>query len=614
MLAWLKRTVAPWSSRVLDGVVFAYAAFTLCSHAVMLGGGTPRTLAWLAGAACVVGLAAAAAYAVWSRRRSDAATESGAPAEGETDPEPETETESFDRRRLLLLALGLLVFGVWSWLRDPLVLWLGLLAYLVLGYVDALRADVMVPAAPRAAPLWSELVLFGLAALSALVAVTGHRFRNDDCYYINLAVTVVESPDAPLLDQHSIHEPLPDKRRSNNVFKPYRVHSWEVLGGVLGLAFGSEPIEVIHVAMAALAAALIPLAFARLFRMLDPRRWLFMLLAAMALYLFEGSSGLGFASQGIVRSFTGKSVLLSVVVPLLVHHAIVLAARPSRLAFVRLMAAQVAAIGLSSTALWLAPVATMLATAVPLAPRLRSLRAIGVGLLSCSYVVALGLVIRAQLMGHDASDPESGAGGAAAAAVSVKAAGAVRARFDLVRKGLEQAFEEPQVITAFVCVLMLAVVVAPTRVARRYVAIFCGALAVFLMNPYLANFVRHNLTGEYTGQRAMWLAPVPTAFALVFAALLPATAPRAIGWLRTAAATLALAVFLTLVPTRAAISRANGVRWAWPPGLKVPGSAFKVVRSLHEQLQVGDVVLAPELVSWYLPTLTHHPYPLLACA
>jgi hypothetical protein len=200
----------------------------------------------------------------------------------------------------------------------------------------------------------------------------------------------------------------------------------------------------------------------------------------------------------------------------------------------------------------------------------------------------------------------------AAVAVAVKSAGRLRARFDLVEKGLEQMFEHRSVVVAFVCVVMLSVAIAPTRLTRRYVATFCGALAVFFMNPYLANFVRHNLTGEFTGQRAMWLAPVPTAFTVVFAAFIPLAAPRAITWLRTAVATLALSVFLTLVPTRAAISRQNGVRWEWPPGEKVPTNAFKVVRALRKRLRAGDVVLAPALVSWYLPTLTQHPYPLLA--
>ncbi len=617
MLAWLMRPTTLWSSKILDAVVLAYAAFTVCSQAVTFSGGTPRTLARLTVALGVAGVVTAVALAVRRWRRSTPpgaaapADDSPAAIDADADADANPKDEGFDRRRLLLLGLGLVLLGLWLTLKSPLVLWLGILAYLTLGYADSLRGTPQVPPEPREGARSSELLLFALAALCSFLALYAHRYRNDDCYYLNLAVTLVDAPDAPLLTENSIHAPLPDKPNSNAVFVPYRVHAWESLGGTLGLLLGIEPMRVIHLGMAGLAAALIPLALARLFRLLDPRRWAFMLIAAMGLYLFEGSSGLGFASQGIVRAFTGKSVLLSVLVPLLVHHAITLSARPSRAAFVRLLGAQIAAVGLSSTALWLAPVTTMLATAVPLAPRLRSWRPIALGLLSCSYVVGLGLVIRAQLMGRGAAANA----GATEAAVTVKKAGDLqRARFDLVQKGLEQAFEHPRVIIVFVAMLLLAVAVARTRLAQRYVALFCGALALLFMNPYFANFVRHNVTGEFTGQRAMWLAPVPTALALVFASLLPVGAPRAMRYARTAAAGLALAAFLAFVPTRYLFSRDNMVRWSWPPGPKVPQPAFSVVLKLRKQLHVGDVVLAPELVSWYLPTLTHHPYPLLANA
>ena len=614
MLAWLKRPTTLWSSKILDAVVLAYAAFTICSQAVTFSGGTPRTLARLTVALAVAGVAAAVALAVRRWRRTappGAATPADdSPAAIDANADAGAEHEDFDRRRLLLLGFVLVLLGLWLTLKSPLVLWLGILGYLTLGYAYSLRGTPQVPPEPRAVARSSELLVFALAALCSFLALYAHRYRNDDCYYLNLAVTLVDAPDAPLLAEHSIHAPLPDKPNSNAVFVPYRVHAWESLGGTLGLLLGIEPMRVIHLGMAGLAAALIPLALARLFRLLDPRRWAFMLIAAMGLYLFEGSSGLGFASQGIVRAFTGKSVLLSVLVPLLVHHAITLSARPSRAAFVRLLGAQIAAVGLSSTALWLAPVTTMLATAVPLAPRLRSWRPLALGLASCSYVVGLALVIRAQLMGRGAA----ASAGAAEAAVTVKKAGDLRARWDLLQKGLEQAFEHPRVIMVFVAVLLVAVAVARTRLAQRYVALFCGALALLFMNPYFANFVRHNVTGEFTGQRAMWLAPVPTALALVFAALLPMGANRTMRYAGTAVAALALAAFLAFVPTRYLFSRGNMVRWAWPPGPKVPQPAFSVVWKLREQLHVGDVVLAPELVSWYLPTLTHHPYPLLANA
>jgi hypothetical protein len=281
---------------------------------------------------------------------------------------------------------------------------------------------------------------------------------------------------------------------------------------------------------------------------------------------------------------------------------------PSRRNWLLLAAGQVAAVGLSSTALWLAPVAGGLAVLCGLPLRWRSLRTLGLALLTSAYVVALAFWVRSQLMGGGAAGDGEGS-----AAVAVKAF-ALSLRFDLTLSAFKQMFGVPSVMQVFLALLLLAIPASRSALGRRYLIVFCLALVLVLMNPYFANFLRHNLLGRYTGQRAMWLAPVPAALALAFAALIPARRERWRRSLGVLAMAAALWLFFARVPAHAIFTPGNNVALRWPPGPKVPTGAFAIVTQLHALLRPGAVVLAPELVSWYLPTVHRHPYPLLANA
>jgi hypothetical protein len=508
---------------------------------------------------------------------------------------------------IAVLAVALVV--TWFVLHDPLAQWMAACAFMLVAFV----LFVQRPRAPSTAQLkvarWQELALWAIAGLCCFLALYGHRWRNDDCYYINIAVGIADLPDRPILLFNDTHGPVPGRPDANRLFPPYRVHSFEALGGMISFLSGIEAIRVVHLGLAGASALLIPLAAARLFRLLDPQRWFWMLLAFMCVQLFEGSSGLGYGSQGIVRMFTGKSVLVSVGVPLLVAHGIAFGLHPSARRLAMLTAAQIAAIGLTSTSLWLAPVGAMLAVAVPLRLDLRSLRTVALALLSCLYVIGMALWIRASIFGG--GDPGSG-GPTAAAAVTTTIASHLSLRFDLLWSAFRRMFQEPQVAEVYLSLLVLAIPLARTSLSRRYLIVFCLALLVLLMNPYFANWLRHNVFGRYTGQRTMWLAPVPAAVAIAFAAVMP---PLRMLWLRAGGAMVMAAclyIFFSTVPTRAAYSEANGVQMHWPPEPKVPTRAFELAKVMRQELPPRAYVLAPEVVSWYLPTIHNHPYPVLA--
>jgi hypothetical protein len=250
------------------------------------------------------------------------------------------------------------------------------------------------------------------------------------------------------------------------------------------------------------------------------------------------------------------------------------------------------------------PTLVMLCVGATLRKDLSWLRALGLGFISCFYVLALALWVRSQVM-------YSGTKGEMSRALAVSNGGS-SARFDLLRSSFEQNIGEGRIVPIFLCLLLIAIPLAHSALARRYLATVSLALAVLLMNPFFANFLRYNVYGKYTGQRAFWVAPLPTAFAVVCVALIPVYGRKlwlVLGVLGSAAL---LALFCVVVPTTYVLGKGNNVAFKWPPEPKVPKYAFALSKVLSDHLSPDDVVLAPELVSWYLPTVHHHPKPLLA--
>jgi hypothetical protein len=323
----------------------------------------------------------------------------------------------------------------------------------------------------------------------------------------------------------------------------------------LAFATGFEAINVMHIGMTAVAAFLMPLAYARLFRLLDPERFVWMLLVVVLFFTFEGSGDRGFSNQAFVRAFTGKSVMLNVAVPALACYGIALGRQPSLRALLLFTAAEISAIGLSSTALWLGPMVGMVAVAVPLALRVRSVRTLLLGLLGCAYVIALALWIRGQMI-HAAADEEL-----AHNAVAIVTRRFVP-KFEMLDRAFHQNMGPASMATLYVAMMVLAVPLCRTALARRYLAFFYLVLVLLLTNPYLISFLAHNVLGPSTAPRAMWFAPMPAAVAIVFTAVIPSVRAgferRAFG---VGAMLVAVTLLLVIAPTRYVLSSRNNVEY-----------------------------------------------------
>lgn len=563
------------SLRAIELACAGFALWTLCCHAVVFAGGSLRTLVALFGA--LLGLLVLAR--AWRRARfARAAEDAGRPPESAAPP-PEPDAAPARRTRYALAALGAAAAAALDPRAHPILLWCALVLVLGAAAVRFLLREPPGVEAPRESRA-RELGLLALAVACALYALVVHRPDADDAFYVNVAVAALEHPELPLLSRDTLHG-----RFDLPIHLPsYRLHSFELAIAALSLLSGIAPIYLFHLLAAPLAALCVPLAHAALFRLLTPRVWIWTSAALVLVLAAPGETHRWYGNFAFVRMWQGKSILLAVALPLVATFALRFAQAPSRGAWLRLAAAQIAAVGASATALWLAPATSLVAQAALLRPLRRDLRTLALGALASAYPIGAAWF---QVTGMRERAPH------------------LAERFapgEQLAQAFTTAFGEATLLRVGVAALFLAWACWGRGPARRYAIAAPLAAALCLLAPWADAFVRANLTGP-SYWRALWAVPAPILIALVVVA--PLQRERLGG--RLAAAALALG-FAFAVPQSYGFGAGNQARLGWP-GLKVPRAAFGWAERINE-LAPGAAVVAPPRIATWIPTLPHPAHPL----
>jgi len=506
------------------------------------------------------------------------------------------------------LVLGTVgVAALWLATRAPLLVWLSaflLCASVVVAGVRASAGD-----RPEPKPRFSAGQLFTvhtLALACALLTLLCVRPRTDDPFYINMSVGIADHPERPLLMVSTMHGPATDRLPNQWMFVPYRVHSFEALGGYVSYLTGIDAIAVVHFGLATFFGWFAVLALARLFRIATPRHWLLALCVTLAYYFVEGSAGRGFANQAFVRMFHGKAAMLTALVPLILAYGIRHGLRPSGWRFALLALAQITAMGLTSTAIWLGPILAMVAV-VGATPQPRRLALAGVqAALSSGYVLALGLWVRAQISADSRH--------AIAAAVSGTHAEVSFTDLAFRRLGaaLGQALGGQRTALALLCAVVLACALAERAAVCRVLGGLGLVLVALLANPWLLDFVASSITGSLTYERVLWVLPVPVAFGLCASGLAARLEGR-LGVIKAAgAAGFASCALLGVATERLVLSAENGATLHFPPELKTSERLRRVASEACRLAKEGQTILASEAISRQLAMQHHCGHPLIA--
>ncbi|HMI92243.1 MAG TPA: DUF6077 domain-containing protein [Polyangiales bacterium] len=604
-----QRRLRPDSLELLtDAFTVAFGGWTIISTLTVIFGGTPRG-ALSFGTALLLAVLAALGVAIWKRARWIEPYMSDA-ADGERLALARL---GWWQRALLLVAVAVPVV-LWLKLRSPWAEWYTVVAVSVLfAIIAALHrptpaneaAQPVAPTpAPTADPRWLPWVVHGLAFGCALFTLAAFRPRTDDAFYVNMAVTIADYPDLALFSRDMIHGPETPYLAWQEMFPPYRVHSFESLAGQISYWTGIEAMAVLHFGLATFFGWLTPIAIGRALRLLAPRAWLLGLIATLSYYMIEGSASRGFSNQAFVRLFNGKSALLTVGVPLLIVYGVRFAQKPSGPRFALLALAQIAGMGLSSTGIWLSPTVAGLAAFAAVPSVRKALIALPLTVLSSAYVLGVGLWVRA-LMGAPAI------GSAVTKGVPGKGSGP-DAGLGLLGWVAEPMLGHETTILATLALFGFAAAVAESAVVLRLFAAIGVFLFAVLANPWIAKQVAATITGKLTYERIFWLAPIPLGLGIACSALY-ALLRR---WLpRVPAGALALAAvagFLQVATETPVISRENMARIEWPPILKEWPNALKTARAICARTEKGTAVLVPKTIAHSIAMLHDCGYPLIA--
>ena len=428
-----------------------------------------------------------------------------------------------------------------------------------------------------------------------------HRPDADDGTYLNLAVSVVDDASLPILTFDRKHRLDHEVR----IRTASRLRSFEMLSAAYARTTGRPAIEAAHLILPPIGAFLCLVAYRFLLQLLLPRTWATALGLVVLFLLFDGGSHRTFGNFSFVRLHQGKGWLLSILVPAVLAYAWCFARQPTRRRWLRLLAAQIAAVGVSSTALLVMPLVLLQGVAGALlvgavGRRIEDWRtALRTALLAVStgaYVALCALVARLPV---------------------VKALAGPDAELLTSRQGAEAGWLDPvlgddPVAQAFrLALLLTAPFWAPRGAARWFCAVASALAAGLLLGTWIPDALARYWVPPGLLWRLVWALPLPlVAAVLVLWPYHRWTLPRRI----QISASVVLAASLIVGPWSApSILAPDGEVHVGRPGLKV-GAGYEAARQVVEILGPGPVVAAPTEVSMWLPTFHHHPFPMLSRA
>jgi hypothetical protein len=352
----------------VDSAVVVLATWTVVYHLCLLTG-----LEVTAAVTLEVAALAGCGYVLWHSRRRVQEDERDSARAAATPAEP-LASSPLERRLVRVAAVSgtlatVLVTVNWGWPATA-VLWVTAAGAGTAWAVSRLRRrdiDPGVSSQPpertaAARPSWDAVVALAWATALAVLSMLTLWPNPDDLYYVNLSQWVVDHGTFPLRDTIF----------SNLV---YPMSSWppmasyDPLVGVLARLAHVHAASVVYVWGPPVATFLSVLALWRLLAAWRVRPLWLALSVALLFLLFDGGSG--YAAPGnlfLIRLWQGKVILLCLMVPTLLLYALKYVERPTRRRAGWLFAGGVAAVGLSTTAMFLVPLLAV-GGAAPLAVR-----------------------------------------------------------------------------------------------------------------------------------------------------------------------------------------------------------------------------------------------------
>lgn len=549
----------PWLQGTADALVAGFGCWGVYAWIMVYTGQTFRTLANLAWLPLFVSLALTAWLVLRQHEGPLVATPSLPPGRA-----PEL-TLAWAAVACVAVGFGAPVLVAWAF---------GLVHLVALGSAWG----------PGEGPLFAratgrDLVSVGLTGLLGMLVVLGvNKPDVDDAYYLNAIMSALRYPDLAVLSFDGLHGDT--SAPIQQVI--HRPQTYELFVATVARWLPIGPLSVYYITLPALFALALPVAQWRLAKAWTGRLAWLVVPVLLLLLVSWGHDHRTFGNYSFVRLFQGKGIFLFVLLPLVLHAAMVWSQRPSLSAWVRLCLAQCAAAVFTSTALVVVPIAAGLALLAGVVPAWRSLWRSGVGLAASLPVVGILLVVRHEL----------------ALAGNLVSEGDDYGMEAVTGPGIRQGLT------------LLGVVAAPylARTAGLSNAAWIGRLVavtwVLVFNGVMSGWLAKG--AALLSWRLYWASPVPLLLALSVAsgaALVPRGVARRGG--RALAGGAVLGGLLFVASDGWTTARSAQVMWDFAGSKRPP--RFRIARQVADLTEPDDLVLAAEPIALWMTSFRDGP-------
>jgi uncharacterized protein DUF6077 len=417
--------------------------------------------------------------------------------------------------------------------------------------------------------------LLAFAGISAAITFAAHRDDWDDSLYVGIVADAVAHPELPVLR----HDPLYGTGRFGLLMPTYATDSIELFTATLARFFGGAPLVWAHTLGVTFFALMLPFAWSLFMRSVT-QRWIAGTALVMLLLVLLGESHYALGNFAFVRLFQGKSVLVSIAIPMLFACAWRFAAVGGLRAWTILFLSTLTAIGCSSSSLFIVPMALGICALTAWRPK--------------AFWLALATF--------------------APAFYPIAAGLALRRAFSPVLHTLILVFPSTDQIVRAVLgrhgqfVILSGLLLSPllVRSARVGWQLATASLIIFvlILNPFLFGFFVRLATPE-VAWRLLWGAPL-VGFASIMLIGLTEFAEDRARVPGLVATVVAILIVLAVLMRYSTLRRANHVSFSLQL-TKVRPDIYDVARAAAAAASDGTAVLAPEAVACWIPTFRERP-------
>ncbi len=464
------------------------------------------------------------------------------------------------------------------WILSLLVLLL--LYFDSAGHCDCHGWELVEPSKEAIAVLFAIFVAIFLTMVS-------HRPDSDDALYLNMAVASLDQPDQPLLKYDGLHgitgAPLLEEI--------YKAHSYEVFVALVSRLTSVEPIYLYHLVFPIFSAFLVVIAHWLVLRAFQPATCLYSLYFVLLIFACWGDAHRTPANFSLVRLFQGKSIMVSVCIPLIIYFTIEFVKKKDLRHWLLLSASLVTAVGFSSSGFIVAPLAMLTVLLGSLRLSKVSMATFMMGLGSSFYLIIMACAALFYTSFQFGSTYTAG-----------------DEKNYLISDSLELVLGGGmRKIIALLSIVACCIGTYSSSIARFLAGIMLATMLIVL-SPWSADFLAHNIAVDFRW-RLLWAIPFPLLTGLfVGGLLLTLSFSRFSRWVPVVF--VLLCVFYASLPGTWTVSEKNGNKISYP-SLKV-GESYPIAKHVKHVTPDKGMVLAPQSISVWLVTFRNYPYVIVA--